>query len=186
MSASRAARLPEVEALRGLAIALVVLFHLDGMVAGRSFAVPAHVSLPGAFVLAGHTGVSLFFILSGFLLARPFLAEAAGGRRVGRRAYLVRRALRILPLWVAAVAVASVDCARRPADVLHGVPYLFFLNAVPSLVTPLTPYSEVWWSLATEVEFYLLLPLLPWLWALGGPRIALLLAVAWVAAWAAW
>ncbi len=44
------ARIAEIESLRGIAIALVVLFHLDGMAAGRSFAVPRAVSLPGAFV----------------------------------------------------------------------------------------------------------------------------------------
>ena len=39
-------------------------------------------ALPMAFVWMGHTGVTLFFVLSAFLLSRPFLAEAYGGRHV--------------------------------------------------------------------------------------------------------
>jgi hypothetical protein len=117
-----------------------------------------------AFVLAGHTGVSLFFVLSGFLLAGPFLAEAAGGARVARRAYAARRVLRVMPAYVAAVTVASIDCAIRPLEVLRGVPYLFFLESIPGMTTPLIPYSDVWWTLATEAQFYLTLPLLAWAW----------------------
>jgi len=180
----RGGKVPELEALRGVAILLVVLFHLHGMATGRSFATPAATSLAGAFVLAGHTGVTLFFVLSGFLLARPFVAEAAGGPRVHRRAYLTRRALRILPAYAVAVVIASIDCATRPAELLRGVPYLFFLDAVPGLTTPLTPWSEVWWTLATEAQFYLALPLLAWLGRAGGWRVAIGLAVAYLVAWA--
>src|SRR5262245_11859290 len=153
------------------------------MVTRRSFATPAATSLVGAFVLAGHTGVSLFFVLSGFLLARPFLVEAAGGPHVSRRAYGTRRALRILPAYALAVVVASVDCATRPVELLRGVPYLLFLDAVPGLTTPLTPYSEVWWTLATEVQFYLALPVLAWIGRRGGWRVATVLAIAYVAAY---
>ena len=81
-----------------------------------------HVSIAGAFIGAGHTGVSLFFILSGFLLSPPFLREAWGGRRADRRAYLERRALRILPGYWFAVLTASIVLSNgRPAEMLHGV-----------------------------------------------------------------
>ena len=177
-------KLPEVESLRGLAILLVVLFHLHAMVGRHSFATPADTSLAGAFVLAGHTGVSLFFVLSGFLLAGPFLAEAAGGARVARRAYAARRVLRVMPAYVAAVTVASIDCATRPLEVLRGVPYLFFLESIPGMTTPLIPYSDVWWTLATEAQFYLTLPLLAWAWR-AGPRLVGLLAVTYALAYTA-
>lgn len=122
-----------------------------------------------AFVRAGHTGVSLFFILSGFLLSLPFLKEAAGGRRLLFREYFSRRALRILPLYYVAVCVGSVLSAAAPRDVLRGLPYLVFLNSADGFYTPLLPYSSDWWSLATEVQFYLLLPLLPL--CLRSPRL---------------
>ena len=178
------ATIPEVESLRGIAIALVVLFHVDLLSGGPSLAESAHPSLPGAFLHGGHTGVSLFFVLSGFLLAPPFLVAAGGGPPVRCGAYFARRALRILPLYVTAVAIASVRCATRPADVLRGIPYLFFLNAFPDATTRLVPYSDVWWSLATEAQFYLVLPVLPWLWRTRVRRwMSVALALAWVAAY---
>ena len=132
----------------------------------------AHLVSPlQAFVIEGRTGVSLFFILSGFLLSLPFLTEIRGGNRVIRSDYYARRALRILPLYYAAVMAASVLSAASVSDLVRGVPYLLFLNAA-DLATPLLPYSAVWWSLATEVEFYLLLPLLPLVMRSRGGRWA--------------
>jgi peptidoglycan/LPS O-acetylase OafA/YrhL len=153
--------LPELEALRGWAILLVATFHLDGFVAPLAKQQPGDPSLALAFVRAGHTGVSLFFILSAFLLALPFLDEAAGGAAVSRRRYAARRALRILPLYYAAVVAATLLSAARLADLERGLPYLAFLNSFAGWFTPLPPYSNVWWSLTTEAQFYILLPLLP-------------------------
>jgi peptidoglycan/LPS O-acetylase OafA/YrhL len=164
VAAGRSAFLPEVEALRGVAIALVVIFHLNGILRFRFDQIGRDVSLPGAFVWAGHTGVSLFFVLSGFLLVAPFLREARGGEPVDRRAYFVRRALRILPLYWLVVATASVVLS---GDLLRGVPYFFFLNSLPGVAPTLWPFSGVWWSLATEAQFYLVLPLLPLLMRRG-------------------
>jgi len=153
--------LPELESLRGIAALLVFFFHADGCLRLGSTPIDAWPSLPLAFLRAGHTGVSLFFVLSAFLLSQPFLAEAAGGRRVPRANFYRRRALRILPLYYAMVVLATGLSAESVADLLDGVPYLFFLEAVSGWVEPLGPFSYVWWSLATEVQFYLLLPFLP-------------------------
>lgn len=158
----RERRIPEIESLRGIAITLVFLLHADSWVTFRPPGQPgALVSPLRAFMNGGHTGVSLFFVISAFLLGRPFLAEAAGGARVNRVVYFRRRALRILPLYSVVVSAAAIACARGPADWRHAVPYLFFMNSFADMVVPLLPYSNVWWSLATEVQFYLLLPLLP-------------------------
>jgi len=108
-SESRATLIPEIESLRGIAITLVFLLHADAWVRLRTPGDPGNLVSPlHAFMLAGHTGVSLFFVISGFLLGRPFIAEAAGGRHVAVPAYYRRRALRILPVYWAAVAVGSV------------------------------------------------------------------------------
>ncbi len=171
---------PELEALRGVAILLVVVFHADAVLLSPfrdrigTWPNPAL-----AFVWAGHSGVSLFFVLSGFLLSLPFLEEAYGGRRVARSQFYRRRVLRILPLYYAAVLAGTVLTAATVADLWRGVPYLFFLESKPGFLAPLSPWSEVWWSLATEVQFYAVLPLLAY--AFGRPRqvtLALLAAYA--------
>ena len=60
--------------------------------------------------------------------------------------------------WIVAVLLT----ARSVAEVGAALPFLVFLG----FLTPsgaLFPYSAAWWSLATEVQFYVLLPLLPYL-----------------------
>ncbi|MDX2167598.1 MAG: acyltransferase [Deltaproteobacteria bacterium] len=153
---------PELESLRGIAALLVLTFHYDAAVQGP---LQRHegdwVSLPYAFIRAGDTGVSLFFVLSAFLLAMPFLAAADGGTPVAIRRYAQRRALRILPLYFVVVAAATAATATTLGDLVRGVPYLFFLNGLDPAVARMPPWSNVWWSLATEIQFYLALPLLP-------------------------
>jgi peptidoglycan/LPS O-acetylase OafA/YrhL len=115
-----------------------------------------------AVILGGHTGVSLFFLLSAFLLSRPFLREIAGGRRVERSRYFARRFWRIVPLYALAVVATAVFTATQLTDLGRALPYLCFLTPFIHLDQRLSPLlSGPWWSLSTEVQFYLLLPLLP-------------------------
>ena len=150
-----AAYLPELEALRGIAVALVFLMHFDGHLVMPWYRAEPPSALM-AFVRTDRAGVDLFFVLSGFLLSLPFLAQAAGADRVDVRRYFERRALRILPLYWTAVVAGTLLSMRHPADLLRGVPSLAFLDFSGS---PLHPYGDVWWSLSTEVQFYLVLPL---------------------------
>ena len=163
--------------MRGIAALLVVFYHahcllLPAQRAGAGLLTPIR-----AFADAGHTGVTLFFVLSAFLLSQPFLEGARRGRAPSARRFWERRALRILPLYFLAVAVATVMTAEAPADLLRGLPYLIFLNSNEDWVRSLFPYSTAWWSLATEVQFYLVLPLAGWLAASRRGRWAL--AAAW-------
>jgi peptidoglycan/LPS O-acetylase OafA/YrhL len=154
---ARLGYVPELEALRGIAIALVVAFHANGH-AGGMLGTPRFVSPAFAFIAAGNVGVDLFFVLSAFLLARPFVIEAMGAPAVDRRRYAGRRIRRILPMYLLVVGIATALSMEHPSDLARAVPYMFFLHG---FVSPtLAPYSNVWWSLATEVQFYLLLPLL--------------------------
>ena len=151
---------PELESLRGIAIALVVAFHADAtMLFPFGNRVGTWPSPPLAFLYGGHTGVTLFFVLSAFLLGLPFLEAAYGGRSASVAAFYRRRALRILPLYYCAVVAATVLTAHSVHDLWRGAPYLLFLESYPSLPTPLEPWSGVWWTLATEVQFYAVLPL---------------------------
>jgi peptidoglycan/LPS O-acetylase OafA/YrhL len=81
--------------------------------------------------------------------------------------------------------------ASRPLDVLHGVPYLVFLNAWPNGAVRLRPHSDPWWSLATEAQFYVMLPFLPLVLRtrrgrLCGLVVLLAYAAVYAALWRGW
>lgn len=105
-------------------------------------------------------GVTLFFILSGFLLYRPFAAAHLGGRRApSTSAYLWRRVLRIVPAYwvVVTVAVFSVDHRYMRGAGSYAAQYLF-ANVYRPL--HLLPGLEHTWSLAVEAAFYVVLPVI--------------------------
>lgn len=190
MGRAAAGRDPALDCARGIAIALVVAHHAAAVAGPRPGSGEA-VPLLRGFIDAGHTGVTLFFVLSGFLISRPFIARALGGPPVHLSTYFARRALRILPLYVPAVLIAAALAADGPSDLRRAVPHLFFLTPFGRAAAPLWPHSAVWWSLAPEVQFYLALPLVAWLSArLGGLRFVLVLvmaaAVAYVALLGVW
>ena len=120
-------------------------------------------------------GVTLFFILSGFLLSRPFfLAQVRDEPHPSWRHYLWKRALRILPLyWVVVVAAMLLDPANDDATWEDWVTHLSLtqLYRQDLLASSLTQM----WSLCTEVAFYLMLPLfvLALTWHRQGSRLDL-------------
>src|SRR5882672_10637739 len=93
--------IPEMDGLRFAAIGMVVLFHLNGYLIGKSQRY--HSSPPSSDWLAqaalvGFRGVELFFVISGFILGLPFAAQHIEGRPpVGLRKYYVRRLTRLEP-----------------------------------------------------------------------------------------
>ena len=108
----------------------------------------------------------MFFVLSGYLLYRPF-ARAALGRSapVSIRAYLVRRAARILPAYylalagaLALIAAAGDVSGRRTVEAAQFPLFLVFgQNYSPDTLLRLNAAT---WTLAVEVAFYLMLPVL--------------------------
>jgi peptidoglycan/LPS O-acetylase OafA/YrhL len=151
----------ELDCLRGIAMCLVFGIHAEGIV-NWMYRVPPDVSLWRSFIYGSHTAPTLFFVLSAFLLSRPFLAELRGGRQVNVPNYFARRALRIVPMYATVVLIAIVVTAQSAADVLQRLPYLVFGQALPNVLPGMDPFSGPWWTVSTEVEFYLLLPLLAW------------------------
>jgi len=102
-------------------------------------------------------GVTVFFLLSGFLLYRPFAASAVAGARVPdvRRFYL-RRALRILPAYWLAVLATLGWLSERHAD---GGDYASYLLLVQTYNHHnLDPSLTQMWTLAVEISFYAVLP----------------------------
>jgi peptidoglycan/LPS O-acetylase OafA/YrhL len=119
----------------------------------------------------GWIGVVLFFALSGFLITGGLwdsLQDSPTRKLAVLRNFYVRRALRILPLYFAALlaaVVASIAFGSLFSDLRPLVIYALFLQNLPWLSqfvirnpTPLPLYHL--WSLAVEEQFYLLWPAL--------------------------
>jgi len=145
---------PALNAVRAAGALMVVLTHC-AFNTGR-----ANTGWTGAALSRLDFGVALFFILSGFLLTRPFfVARVTGARSPSVAHYLWKRALRILPLYWAVVVVALLlDPANRDAEVGVWVTHLSLTQLYRP--EPLASSLTQMWSLCTEVAFYLLLPVL--------------------------
>jgi peptidoglycan/LPS O-acetylase OafA/YrhL len=85
-------RIPALDGLRGLAILLVMIFHALDI---QLDAIP--IPAIHAIAISGWSGVSLFFVLSGFLITGILLDSNPGRRSLGH--FYARRALRILPVY---------------------------------------------------------------------------------------
>ena len=153
----RPARFEGLEAFRGIAALMMVVFHAyqysrEGTGAGCYLyeGTPAHTFFSGL-----EAGVAWFFVLSGFLIFLPFAHSAVsqGSPRSARR-FLVRRALRILPLYY--LAILSVWSLRYTGgqeqwtDLLQHLTFthVFSREHIFWTIGPA-------WSLAVEVIFYL-------------------------------
>jgi peptidoglycan/LPS O-acetylase OafA/YrhL len=172
-------RFPGIDGLRGLAILMVTVFHL--WVVARPPLPVAGLDL-SLYPRFGHMGVSLFFAISGFCLFYP-LARATDRERPwpSWRTFWLRRAVRILPAYWLAVGIWF-------AFWLHGVSPTVAANWPRHLFTHLTFTHTLWadtgisinvvlWSLATEVHFYILFPLIA-LAITRRPLLAVTLALA--------
>ena len=107
-------------------------------------------------------GVQLFFVLSGFLIFRPFVAAALDGTRGPRLTrYVIRRAARILPAYWAALAGSFLLLRHlgHPMQIDVGQLPKFLLFAQNQFDDTIRHLDPPMWTLAIEVSFYVTLPL---------------------------
>ena len=139
-------------ALRGMAVVAVVVFHVASLTGAVKDSLTGRVA-----VQLGGLGVLVFFVISGFLLYRPFVAaRARGGAVPSLRRFARRRVLRIVPpYWTALtllaifpgiVGVFSGDFWR-----FYGFGQLYWDESLGQGIPPA-------WTLCVEVTYYLLLP----------------------------
>ncbi len=159
-------RMPRLDGLRGIAIIMVMFFHL------ASFQPASRIDkLFHRLTQYGWTGVDLFFILSGFLIT-GILLDAKGAPRYFRNFY-IRRVLRILPLYYGFVLALILvypfagEHFRTERDVLLQNQAWIWTQSVNWLVTftgdftSRTPLGTGgFWSLAIEEQYYLMWPAL--------------------------
>jgi peptidoglycan/LPS O-acetylase OafA/YrhL len=184
-SPARTARYHQLDALRGLGCLAVMWIHgawLPGQLtpAGRSVIAATHTNW-----LAMHTGqaaVEMFFVMSAFLLWRPFTAaaqNAAGDESV--RAYALRRVARIVPgYWAALVLIALWQATPHVLSAHTGGRYFVFTQNLHS-ATALGGIGPAW-TLAVEAQFYVLLGVLALARRRGGRTVRFDLVLAGVMA----
>jgi peptidoglycan/LPS O-acetylase OafA/YrhL len=159
--------IPEIDGLRFIAILLVVLFHLSAEVVAKSdvpLAMQPWYSGLFAFFGRGDIGVRIFFVISGFILGRPFARHyLLGHARPSLSSYYLRRLTRLEPPYLINISVCAIAIAlyghvslrtvfppfAASAVYLHG----FFFQGTQFI-------NPVAWTLEMEVQFYLLVPLL--------------------------
>src|SRR5436305_3646930 len=147
-SASRADGFPLLDSIRAIAALSIVAYH-----SASAADAPATT-----FTSRLNTGVNLFFLLSAFLLYRPFVRARLRCERVPSVSrYGWRRFLRIVPAYWVALTVAALVFSQRDTFGHHGLLYFGF-GQIYAQQTALGGLL-VAWSLCVEVTLYAFLPL---------------------------
>lgn len=146
--------IPALDGLRTLAVVAVVLYHLNL-----------------TWAQGGLLGVTIFFVLSGYLITRLLLNEVAKTGRIDLKSFWIRRIRRLVPAVVTVVVVTCALCTifnhvmltkMRP-DIL---PSLLFFNNWWQIAQDVSYFNALgdpsplthFWSLAIEEQFYLIWP----------------------------
>lgn len=151
---------PALDGVRGVAIIAVMGYH---------FFVPG-------FAAGGYVGVTMFFVLSGYLITALMKEERARTGRLSVRNFYLRRVRRLIPALVVLVALVLILAAARGRIAEVGpmaASVLLYVGNVAQLGDPISlEHLSHTWSLAVEEQFYLVWP---WVFILVAGR-------AWVAA----
>lgn len=176
MTAPRA-RLEGLTGLRAVAALQVVFYHFG------AYAFADAPSLLRGLQQTGHAAVTLFFVLSGFVLAYNYAEPLARGA-VSRRRFWRARFARVYPLYalVVLVEIGLMARSQAPPAQIAGATVGDLLGA-QAWIPSITNLGNVpGWSVSVELFFYALFPLLaarprrPWLAAGGFWLLALAMA----------
>ena len=161
---------PGLNGLRFFAAMAVAASHVELM--KQYHGLPNAYDKPAIYEL-GRLGVTLFFVLSGYLITYLLLVEKQRTGTIDVRRFYVRRVLRIWPLYFALVLAAFLILPRIEAfavpkytEALGGhfaATFPLFLLFLPQLALSIyepVPFAEPAWSIGVEEQFYLLWPLL--------------------------
>jgi len=141
--------MPSLDGLRAVSILMVLLGHLSGT---RNFR-----SVDLGIGNYAHLGVTVFFVISGFLITSLLISEQTATGGISLKLFYLRRALRILPASYIYLIVLSALCAWG----LITVPWVSMICAFTYTINYLPGHA--WqvghlWSLSVEEQFYLLWP----------------------------
>ncbi len=161
-----------LDGVRAIAALLVVSLHINE-IAGVPWDVNQN-PIATAFAFFGRTGVVLFFVLSGFLLFMPY-AKALLFQEVwpSARTFYLRRVFRIWPGYYFTLAVMILLFSHKYLQPAHwpelGLFLAFFMDSSQQTWQQI---DGPFWTLATEWQFYMLLPLIALGFSLVVKRVA--------------
>ena len=151
----RGKRLPSLDGLRAISALMVVVGH-----AGKVLQVGRHLPFGSGVVdVWGPVGVTVFFVLSGFLITRLIVRERRTTGTMDVRAFYLRRALRILPAYWVYIAVIAI-LARMHLVLASPSSFARSLSFTTNYLNPHSWVLNHSWSLSIEEQFYLLWPAL--------------------------
>ena len=147
-----AGHLPQLDSLRSLAVALVVIYHWYPTGEGIN-------RLPN-----GTIGVMIFFVISGFLITRILLNsrnqwQTGGSLGVTYRNFFIRRALRIFPLYY--LAITAVYLFAPQVSDIRPHPLYYYLYGSNILLNQTGNWGDIlspFWTLGVEEQLYLVWP----------------------------
>ena len=138
--------------LRTLAIALVFFFHYPGVADMPQWA--------WKIIDFGWVGVDLFFVLSGFLIARQLFSELKTTNTISLKHFFIKRFFRIIPVYLFVVAIYFLIPVFRERESLPALwRFLTFTQNIGLNPSNNGTFSHAW-SLCIEEQFYLVFPLL--------------------------
>jgi peptidoglycan/LPS O-acetylase OafA/YrhL len=143
-------RIPTLDGWRGIAILLVLITHLQAGLWG-------HVYGGHRWLDLGQHGVTIFFVLSGYIIT----AKLLDNEEISLKRFYLRRFFRLMPCaWLYLISVAAI------AKIIH-VPIIgpdawssifFFRNYLPTADNYTTVCTAHFWTLSLEEQFYLVWP----------------------------
>jgi peptidoglycan/LPS O-acetylase OafA/YrhL len=146
-------RYPYIDSLRAIAALSIVVFHFAGYMT-----LPEQMEWMRPLVVRLGTGVLVFFVISGFLIYRPFVrANLMGTPRPEVIGYAKRRFLRIVPAYFLALTVTAALVGKTDVFGPDGFLYFGFLQIYQSGME--LKGLSVAWSLCIEVTLYAFLPI---------------------------
>jgi len=153
-------RIDSIQYIRGIAALLVAWFHFT--VSSANFLAPGFLKSTGTY---GWTGVQMFFVISGFVLPYSLFVGRFKTREFGR--FALKRIIRLEPPYLVSIALtAAVAFAAAVVPGYRGGPPGYTVPQIAShlgYLVELLDYrwiNPVYWTLAIEFQFYLLVGLL--------------------------
>lgn len=167
--------LPALDGLRFVAFLLVYLHHFTILPGNAVF---------GALQSRGWVGVEIFFVISAFLLFYLLAAEDAATGNINVPAFYMRRLLRVYPLMVGFPLLMLATYGVTKDGLVGLLALASFTGNFAAWIgsyAPFPPYASHLWTLSSEFQIYLIIPVAYLLYkALGQRNFLVLVLAAWL------